>query len=197
MLTQAQALDGALAKLPPGWAWVRDPDSNWGRTLTPLAQEQVRFERRAEAMLFEATPSTTVELLADYERVLGPDPCLAASPATLQERRASVHLRWTRTGGAARKDYIALAAALGYAITIDEFRPARAGRLRAGQRLRGQRAQWTWRINLPRTRIVRFRAGRSRAGERLMSFGLPWLQCQLSQAVPAHTLLVFANQTGL
>lgn len=194
MLSLMQALDGALAKLPSGWAWVRDPDSNWGRALTPLAQEQVRFEWRAEAMLAEATPSTSADLLGDYERVLGPDPCLAASPATLQERRASVHLRWTRTGGAARRDYVALAAVLGYAITIDEFQPSRAGRLRAGQRLRGQRAQWSWRINLPATRPVRFRAGHSRAGERLMTFGLPWLQCQLSQNTPAHTVLVFANQ---
>ncbi len=193
MLTQQQALDGALAKLPPGWAWVRDPDSNWGRTLTPMAQEQVRFEQRAEAMLTEATPSTSTELLPDYERVLGPDPCLAASPATLQERRGSVHLRWVRTGGAARRDYIALAAALGYTITIDEFRPTRSGQMRSGQRLRGQRVQWTWRINLPRTRPVRFRSGRSRAGDRLMTFGLPWLQCQLSQNTPAHTFLVFAN----
>lgn len=194
MLTEAQALEGALAKLPPGWAWVRDPDSNWGRTFTPQAQEQVRFELQAEAMLAEATPSTSTQLLPDYERVLGPDPCLAALPATLQERRASVHLRWTRTGGAARKDYIALAAALGYAITTDEFQPSRAGRMRAGDRVRGQRAQWTWRINLPHTLAVRFRAGQSRAGERLLTFGLPWLQCQLSQNTPAHTLLLFANQ---
>lgn len=193
MLTQEQALDGALAKLPSGWAWVRDPDSNWGRTLTPLAHEQILFELSAEAMLTEATPSTSLQLLPDYERVLGADPCVAAASATLQERRASAHLRWTRTGGAARRDYVALAAALGYAIEIEEFRPSRSGRMRAGERLRGQRAQWSWRITLPRTQPVRFRAGRSRAGDRLLAFGLPLLQCQLSQTVPAHTVLVFAN----
>ncbi len=196
MLTSDQALGGALAKLPPGWAWTRDADSNVARLLTPLAAEQVRFEQAAESMLAEATPSTSAQLLPDYERVLGPDPCLAAtSAATYQERRSSVHLRWTRTGGAARRDFIALAAVLGYAITIDEFSPSRAGRMRAGQQLRGQRAQWTWRINLPRTNVVRFRAGVSRAGERLLSFGMPWLQCQLSRNTPEHTVLVFANQS--
>ncbi len=196
MLTQDQALEGALAKLPPGWAWTRDPDSNLGRSFTPQAQEQVLFETQAEAQLLEATPSASAQLLGDYERVLGPDPCLAASPATLQERRASVHLRWTRTGGAARKDYIALAASLGYAITIDEFVPSRAGVLRAGQRIRGQRVQWTWRINLPHTNVVRFRAGQSRAGDRLLTFGVSWLQCQLSQTTPTHTLLLFGNQAS-
>lgn len=197
MLTPAQALDGALAKLPPGWAWTRDADSNVARLLTPLATEQVLFEQAAESMLTEATPSTSAQLLPDYERVLGPDPCLAAtSAATFQERRASVHLRWTRTGGAARRDFIALAATLGYTITIDEFRPGRCGVLRCGQRLRPQSAQWVWRINLPPTQVVKFRTGTSRTGERLGSFGIPWLQCQLSRNTPAHTVLLFGSKAS-
>lgn len=193
MFTQSQALEGALAKLPPGWAWTRDPDSNVGRTLTPLAAEQVLFEQAAEAMLTEATPSGSAQLLPDYERVLGPDPCLAAGTATLQERRASAHLRWIRTGGAARQDFIDLAAVLGYAITIDEFTPSRCGVMRCGDRLRPQAVQWIWRINLPPTQVVYFRTGVSRTGERLGTFGIPWLQCQLSRNTPAHTDLLFGS----
>lgn len=192
----AQALQGLLDKLPPGWAWTREPDSSWGRTFAPLADAVVAFERAAEAMLPEGTPSTSAALLEDYERVLGPDPCMGVQAVTTDDRRRSVHIRWVGTQGAARRDYVQLAAALGYAITIDEFRPARAGRLRAGQRCYGRRVQWTWRVNLPSTRVVLFRAGRSRAGDRLRQFGLPWLQCQIARNAPAHTVLVFANTTA-
>lgn len=196
MFTQTQALEGALAKLPSGWAWTRDPDSNVGRTLTPLAAEQVLFEQSAEAMLTEATPSGSAQLLPDYERVLGPDPCLAAAAATSQERRASVHLRWIRTGGAARQDFIDLAATLGYAITIDEFSPSRCGIMRCGDRLMPQAVQWIWRINLPPTQLILFVAGVSRAGERLGAFGIAWLQCQLSRNTPAHTDLLFGSMAS-
>ena len=185
MLTPDQALRGALDKLPPGWAWAREPGSVWGRTLAPLAAEAVAFEQAAEAMLPEAAPGSSSALLPDYERVLGPDSCLGPRRATFDERRHSAHIRWTGTGGASRQDFINLAAALGYVVTIDEFRPARAGRLRAGGRCYGPAVQWSWRITLPPTRVVEFRAGRSRAGDRLRSFGVPWLQCQLARNAPA------------
>ena len=193
MREPATILRGLLDQLPSGWAWTREPDSITGRVLTPLAAEASRFEGRAEALLAEATPSTTVELLGDYERVLGPDPCLGATHATFDERRLSVHMRWTARGGASRQHMVELAAALGYLITIEEFRPSRAGRFRAGQRIAPERVQFTWRVTLPRTRAVRFRAGRSRAGDRLLTFGIPWLQCVLTRAAPVHTNLVFRN----
>ena len=190
MFDQPTALANMLDKQPLGFAWTRAADSNWARVFTPASAEQVLFEEAAEAQLPEATPSTANELLADYERVLGPDPCLGPTPATLQQRRQSAHARWTEQGGASRQHYIDLAAKLGYAITIEEFKPSQAGQLRAGMRLAPVGVRFTWRVHAPVATPVYFRAGSSTAGQRLTTAAIPWLECNLRRRSPAHTTMI-------
>lgn len=179
MRSVAAALQDALDKQPGGWAWPRAPRSRMGRTLTPLAAECVRFEEAAEAQLQEATPSTADPLLADYERVLGPDPCLTPLAGTLANRRRAAHTRWTARMGAARRDYIALAATLGIAATIREFRPARAGGLAAGGRLYGPAWQFAWQV---RVQALPDGPAGIAAGEALA--------CLLRRTAPAHTVVL-------
>ncbi len=123
MHTAEQYRDQLLALQPPGDALPGDPGSNWVKLLLALADEFARVETRGEALLEEADPNTTVELLPDWERVVGlPDTCVPGDQTSEQRRNALV-ARIARTGGISRQHLIDAAAYLGYTITITEFLP--------------------------------------------------------------------------
>lgn len=118
-----QYRDQLLALQPPGEALPADPASIWAQILLALGDEFARTEARGEALLEEADPRTTVELLPDWERVTGlPDTCVPGAQTTEQRRNALV-AKLARTSSTSRAHLIAAAAALGYAITITEFLP--------------------------------------------------------------------------
>lgn len=197
----AEAYAAQLAALlPTGRAWPRDAGSVLMQLVRGVADELARIDGRASDLFEEVDPRTALELLPDWERVAGlPDACVPA-PDSIAERQAALHLRLTSTGGQSRAWFIDRAATLGYAITIDEFRPFRAGS-RAGERIGGEAWAHSWRINVlpPATdtgqgfNLRYFRAG-SRAGERLVGFGSIDFECVMRRAAPAHTNLLFAYQ---
>ncbi len=188
---------GAL--LPRGRAWPRDEGSTLMRLLHAEADELARIDARAADLFEEVDVRTALELLGDWERVAGlPDACVPA-PDSIAERQAAVLARLTSVGGQTRAYYIELAASIGYAVTIDEFRPARMG-MRMGDRLRGEAWAYAWRVNVQPPAIdtgsgvsVRyFRMGQSRMGERLRGFGSLDLECLINRAKPAHSIVIFA-----
>lgn len=123
-LTAADYLAQLQGLLPPGPAWPSDPDAILTHLLQALADEAARVDNRAVQLIEEADPRTTSELLADWERVAGlPDPCVVAAGVTQStaQRRAALLARLTTLGGQSAAYFIALAAALGYAVTITEF----------------------------------------------------------------------------
>lgn len=123
MHSAEQYRDQLLALQHPGDALPTDPDSNWARLLLALANEFARIEARAEALLEEADPHTTVELLADWERNNGlPDTCVPGAQ-TSEQRRNALAAKVSRLGGISRAHLIAAAEVLGYTITITEFLP--------------------------------------------------------------------------
>ncbi len=129
-----------------------------------VAEEIVKVELRAEQLMDETDPRSARELLPDFERVLGPDPCGRDKAAlSIEERQRLAHQRWTATGGQCRAYMIEVAANLGVAITIDEFWPSKTGNLRCGHRLRANGIQFYWRVNVPGlVTVTKFRPGRSR-----------------------------------
>ncbi|EFH09379.1 YmfQ family protein [Pseudoroseomonas cervicalis] len=183
-----------LALLPRGVIWRRDAGSDQGRVASGLATGVARLHARALAVLADAFPATALELLPDWEETLGlPDQCSTGDGAgSLQQRRAQVVARLTAQGGQSVPYFIGVAAALGYQITIEEFAPARAGSLRAGQPLCGEAWANAWRVRAPQTTVVRFRAGQSQAGDALATWGNASLECTLRQLVPAHTVVLFS-----
>lgn len=184
----AQQLD---ALLPQGLAWPRETDTRMRALTRALAEEFARVDARGDQLISEAIPATTVEMLTDWERVAGlPDPCVP-SGQTLQERRNALLTRLAGTGGQSREFFIALAEYLGFAITITEFRPFRAGINRAGDAIYGDDWRHAWRINAPAVTIFEFRAGHSAAGEPLRKWGNELLECVFSRIKPAHTVLLF------
>jgi len=147
---------------------------------------------RADHVLTEADPRTTSELLSDWERVLGlPDACAPLS-ATVQERRNAVVARLTSIGGQRAAYYIGLAKPLGYAVTISDYRPFRAGRSCAGDELTNEPWIHWWMVRAPETTTFDFKAGVSCAGEPVRSWGAAPLECLIKRFKPAHTDVIFA-----
>jgi uncharacterized protein YmfQ (DUF2313 family) len=169
------------------------------RLMQAEGDELARIDGRVSDLFEEVDPQTTLELLADWERIAGlPDNCIKA-PDSIAERRAAVQSRITGLGGQTRAYFIELAATLGFAITIDEFQPFRIG-ARVQQRLYGEEWAHVWRVNVQPPAIddgqgltIRyFRVGRSRVGERLVGFGSLDLECIIRRAAPAHSTVIFA-----
>lgn len=178
--------------LPQGKAWNLDAGSIIRKLLDAMGDELARVDSRAADFIRETDPRTTIELLAEWETMLGlPDPCVSPSQ-TIQQRRAAVVAKYTTIGGQSRAFFIALAGALGYDITITEFRPFRAGRSAAGDDLTNGPWIHAWRVNAPETSIFYFRAGASGAGEPLRRWGNEELECVISAKKPAHTIVLFA-----
>jgi uncharacterized protein YmfQ (DUF2313 family) len=70
--------------LPSGPAWSREPDAFTTRLLDAWAQELARIDARVDALIEEADPRTTTELLPDWERNYGlPDECLTRTTTLL------------------------------------------------------------------------------------------------------------------
>lgn len=191
--TADQYREQLKALLPPGRAFPRERGSTLDNLLDAMAQELARLDARADRLTTEAVPSTTAELLTDWERVAGlPDSCSGLLSDTLQGRRADLVSKLISRGGQSPAYFIELAAALGYEVTIEEFRPFRAGWSRAGDALTNGDWVYTWRVRAPEVTVTHFRAGQSAAGEPLVRWGNEALECRIRQNAPAHTNIIFA-----
>jgi len=193
MPTAAEYREQLKALLPPGQAFPRDPGTTLHDLLDGMSIELSRLDGRASVLPQEANPATSLELLPDWERVVGlPDKCSGVLEETLQGRRNALLTKLTSTGGQSPAYFIELAASLGYTVTIEEFRPFRAGVSVAGDLLTNGPWVHTWLIRAPEVSITEFRAGLSAAGERLRTWGNDTLECKINQLKPAHTVALFA-----
>jgi uncharacterized protein YmfQ (DUF2313 family) len=180
--------------LPQGKAWPRYEETTLARLLLAFAGELARVDARVDALLREAYPLTTFELLTDWERVTGlPDGCISTSDS-LQARRDAVMEKLARRGGQSRQFFIDLAATLGFTITITEYRPFLVGRNRMGDRLYGEDWRFAWLVTGPSETYRYFRMGQSVMGERLRSWGNDLLECIINRLKPAHTVVRFAYE---
>lgn len=113
--------------LPRGPAWTREPGSQLTALLQGLAVEAQRVEDRALALIEEADPRTTTELIDDWERVCGlPGDCTA--PTAIADRRALVVQKLLGHGDPNLAFWQEQAEALGFTFgSIEEYRPFSAG----------------------------------------------------------------------
>lgn len=193
MRTAAEYREQLKSLLPPGQAFPRDPGTTMHDLLDGMSVELARLDARSEVLPVEANPSTTNELLTDWERIAGlPDKCSGTLEQTIQGRRKALLTKLTSTGGQSPSYFIELASSLGYTVTITEYRPFRAGRSYAGDALTNGPWAFTWLIRAPEVSVTDFRAGLSAAGERLRTWGNDTLECKLNQLKPAHTIAIFA-----
>lgn len=180
-----------LALLPTGRVWPRDFDAIVRKTLAGLAPTYARNTGRGNNLIVDAFPGTTAELITEWEKTLGlPDPCAGIAP-TLLQRRAQVLARFAKTGGQNADYFIALAAELGYAVTITEFLPSRFG-MKFGDPFGGDDWAYTWQINAPLVSQDFFLFGQNSFGDPFSTFGNAVLECELKRVKPAHTILIFS-----
>jgi uncharacterized protein YmfQ (DUF2313 family) len=178
--------------LPAGAAWRCEGGSWLSKVLLGIGEEVARVDARGDALLEESDPRTALELLADWERVLGlPDDCQLTVPDAVGERQVQVAQKARALGGQSPQFYIDLARSLGYDITITEYAPLRAG-FHAGDVCAGVAWAYVWQVNIPLVGITSFTAGVSTAGSRLRGWGSLDLECIIGRAAPAHTTVLFS-----
>lgn len=189
-LTAADYTAQLQALLPPGAAWSREPQATLTQVLSALAAEFARLDARAEQLLVETDPRTTAELLADLERVAGlPDRC-SGLDATTGERRAALVTRITTLGGQSPAYYVALAAAIGYDITVTEYVPHTVAD-DVDTPLIGELWLHWWQVTAPLDTVIEFTV-QDFVTDPLASWGNDSLECLIRRLKPAHTEVLFA-----
>ncbi len=139
-------------------------------------------EASAGQLQREIVPQTCDVTIADWERVCGLTP---VSTDTLQMRQARVIAKLREYGGLSVPYFIAVAATMGYTVTIEELRANTDGY--------GVEGIFRWRVTFTGTPLYYFRSGQSRAGERLVDGPLATaLEGLFTDLKPAHTMIIFA-----
>lgn len=188
-----QYRDMILGLFPKGKAFNREKDTVLWKLCYGLADELARIHGRASVDLInEADPRTSVEMLPDWERALGlPDTCCPANPTT-EQRQLFVTQRFTGDGGQSTRYFINLAQALGFGITIAEYREFRCGESQVGQPLTNGDWVWTWKVNSPLAGTLQtFLVGQNKAGDPLRQWGNVSLECALRNRRPGHSYVFF------
>ncbi|MFB5641818.1 YmfQ family protein [Kluyvera ascorbata] len=180
------------ALMPPGRAWPRSATSVQVAVRRALARSYQRSDADAQRLLVGAFPSTATIMLSEWEGTLGlPDDCAIGESGGVSDRQRAVVAKLISTGGLNRDYYIRVAAALGYTITITQFRPAMSGMSVCGDALNGDEWPFTWRINAPQTTIKYSLAGASYCGDPLASWGNKQLECSINKIAPSHLNIIF------
>ena len=193
--TAPEILATLLALLPRGWAWTPAPDTVLAQLLLALADELARFETSAEAQLPQVDPRFALDLLADYERVLGPDPCgrdLVEAAGGLDDRRRAAHQRWIASGFQTPAYFVALAAALGVPATVTEADVSVLGVIECGMELTPADERFVWLVTLPETRVIEPELGVLECGGFLGELVPSLVECVIRRLAPAHTTPVFS-----
>ncbi len=190
LMDGAAYTDQLQSLLPRGLAWPREPEAALTRLIGTVGTELANVDRRARNLIEEADPRTTLELLADWERVLGlPDPC-AGDVQTLEGRRERVVQKYTMRGGQSRSYLIGLAAALGYEITITEFDPATCESA-CDTAIYSAEWRFVYRVNAPEV-TIRVASCNSGCDEPLRNWGNEVLECNIRQHTHSHLHVLFS-----
>lgn len=180
------------ALIPTGRAWTRDPNSVQFAVLRSLAASFQRSDNDALSILSGAFPKTAIIMLTEWEKSLGlPDDCSIGEVDTIAKRQSAIISKLISTGGQSKSYFIGIAKALGYNITIKEYRQARAGLSVCGDGLNGDDWPFVWMVEGEETNISYARVGLSYCGDPLRSWGNRQLECRLSALSPSHTLVKF------
>lgn len=179
--------------LPPGPAWPKDDAATLTRLLDALATELSRVDGRAQKLIEEADPRTVAALFADWERVAGlPDACAQAfgGDQTMAQRRAALVGRLTTLGGQSPAYFIGLAATLGYAITITEFR-AHCVNDDVEQPLYDTAWNFAWQVNAVLNTVTDITVD-STVDDPIAAWGNALLECVIKRLKPAQTAVLFS-----
>lgn len=175
--------------MPTGIAWPRDSNSAQYALLTALAKSFQASDERSQALIEGAFPATALDLITEWEETLGlPDECSVSEQDSIAVRRNAIISKLIGAGGQSKTYFIRYFEALGYKITITEYRQARAGWSVAGDAINGEYWPFVWLVTAPDATYVQAKAGKSYAGDPLRSGGNKALDCTLRKISPPHTV---------
>lgn len=180
--------------LPRGRVWQRGWGTLQAAHLLTLMPSWVRLHARADNVLVDSFPCSTVELLPEWEATLGlPDPCVQPPFSTLQQRQLAVCSKFAARGGQSIDYFTRLAELYGFTIYIQTYAPFRCGINRCGQPLYGRDWAFAWKVEIvTHQAIIYFRTGASTTGEPLRAWGDEVIECLIRQYAPAHTIPIFS-----
>lgn len=188
--TRQNFTEALLALLPSGAVWPREPDSTLVRVVSALAPAFERSGDRAEQVLVDGFPASTVELLGEWEGTVGlPDPCIGVQ-TNLVDRRNAVVGRLRAVGGQSCGYLQAVLAAYGItaAVSNGTAYPFRAGISSAGDAVCEDGYAHTVFVSVSNIQPSFFAAALSAAGDPLASYGNSGvINCVLKRIAPAHT----------
>jgi uncharacterized protein YmfQ (DUF2313 family) len=179
---------------PPGLAHEFADDSVRGRFWLGVAVNMLRLQDFiCDFLQNESFPGTAVAMLPDWEKALGlPDPCVTDA-LTIPQRQAACIARLAGGFDPTPANFIALAAQLGFTITITQFPATRFGARFGSSFARGYR--FWWQVNGLANPRAQARFGSARFGDRFATFGNTLLECTFERLKPAHTGIIF-NYSG-
>jgi uncharacterized protein YmfQ (DUF2313 family) len=181
-----------LVRLQPrGRIWDNGPDSLMARLRVGQAALMAQFNGTlAQLTERESYPPTSELLLPAWEQAFGlPDPCTPLNP-TIQRRQQALAARVAAQGGLSIGDITAIAAALGYTITITEFWTGKFG-MPFGSSFGSQAWDFTWQVSAPELTVEYAKFGETAFGEPYAEWGNTVLQCTLNRIKPPQTNLIF------
>jgi uncharacterized protein YmfQ (DUF2313 family) len=188
-LSSADYLSTLKALLPPGAAWQPAPGSNLEAQLAAWADEFARLDGRAEDLRRESDPLTAVDLLSDWERVLG----LAGQTAgfSLLERQQTARRRLVENGDASLPAWIERAADLGHTVTLREPPAMVCGDSECGDELAPFEVRYVLEVTAPVVLTHPAKCGALVCGDNLGSYDTQRLEAEMNRVKPAHTVLQF------
>ncbi len=192
--TEAEVQAELLAIAPGGEALPADPSSGFAILLSAQADALARCEQTWDSMLPQVDPAEAVQFLADFERVLGPDP-LGRDQGSLDigQRQALAAQRWGFNGGCSPSFYQSLAALVGASITITTFASSQTGAAQCGDALAPQGDELTWQVTLPASLVFTPVCGAAECGDPLGCLFSDTLAATITLYSQPHTLPLFVT----
>lgn len=176
---QSAAAAALTALLPPGRAWQWKNGGVGNRLFTGMGKELARLIVDLQRLRFEGTPTTTLEMIDEWEYAVGlPDPCMEIPAADIDARRAAVIARLAGVPTFTEARIVEIGADLGYTVTLVTIPPSRAGLARAGEELAGADVY---------AQLILIWAGSGTVP--------PALVCAVMAEKPAHNVVEFHNGT--
>ncbi|MCP4147919.1 MAG: DUF2313 domain-containing protein [bacterium] len=130
--------------LPPGKIWNKNPSSGLGKLLLSLAKPFVRIEEKANQVVKESLYNFTEELIEEHETEYAFSK--AQQEKTIENRKKDLLAQKAAIGACHKQYFVDIAAALGFEIEIEEYRPFWVGIGKVGEPLGGQSVLFNWKV---------------------------------------------------